>query len=81
MMDKAVHDSLVNAVNDPVSTISTRANATAYIEEFKLREDALLYLSTILLNPINEYPTQYIQIIKYFCLIVIESVSLIFRMP
>ena len=77
-MDESVYDAIINAliaVNNPQSSITARNEATLYIEAFKLRDDGLSYLSSILVKPSTHYPSQYVQIIKYFSLIVIENVS------
>ena len=79
-MDRQVFNNVVQAfvtISSPTSDNSLRKEATAFIEAFKLRNDAVDYMNEILLRGVDSIAPEHAVIVKYFSLILLESVSMI----
>lgn len=86
-MDESVLKTIINAflaVNDPYSSVATRNEANGYIEKFKIRNDSISYLNYILTlymntntnaNATNYFSVEFVHVIKYFALTLLDSVS------
>jgi len=77
MDEQQTYNSVIQAfiaINSPTIDNTARNAATSFIEAFKLRNEACEYLNRILLSSNDSYPSDQSSVVKYFSLIVIESV-------